>query len=146
LIAYDGSDDARAAVRRAGAVLAVRDAVVVTVWESAAPAASAARAALPDAVVVEAVAKLDAETRRRAEQTAAEGAELAREAGLEATPAAVQAGGRVWSTILAEADDRDAAVVVVGSRGSSPVKAALLGSVSAGVSTHSARPVLIGRA
>jgi nucleotide-binding universal stress UspA family protein len=49
----------------------------------------------------------------------------------------------VWSTILDEADRLDAAVVVVGARGPSPVKAALLGSVSRAVGTHSDRPVLL---
>ena len=41
------------------------------------------------------------------------------------------------------AADRSAALLVVGSRGRGPVRAALLGSVSAGVTRHSSRPVLI---
>ena len=49
----------------------------------------------------------------------------------------------MWRTILAEADDRDAAIVVLGSRGITGVRSLVLGSVSHGVANHSRRPVLI---
>ena len=56
---------------------------------------------------------------------------------MQATPTAVEGVGAVWRTILAEADDRDAAVVVLGSRGLTGVRSLVLGSVSHGVANHS---------
>jgi nucleotide-binding universal stress UspA family protein len=145
LIAYDGSDDARAAVRSAAELFAGREAFVVTVWESAAGLAGGARAALPAAVVQEAMAALDDAAREEAEAIAAEGAELARGSGAEAKPLAAKASHNVWSTLIGEAERHDAAVLVVGSRGRSPVKAALLGSVSSAATAQSKRPVLVVR-
>jgi nucleotide-binding universal stress UspA family protein len=143
LIAYDGSPDAQSALRRAGDLFAGRTAVVLTVWHSVAETSKGAYAALPAAVVGEAVETLDAAAREDAEKTAADGARVASEGGLDAKPAAARAHGNVWSTIVAEADRLDAAAVVVGARGLSGVKAAILGSVSRAISTGANRPVLV---
>lgn len=145
LIAYDGSDDAKEAVRRAAGLFAGRRAVVLSVWESARGLTGGARVALPAAVVNEAMAALDDAARTEAEELAKEGARLASDAGLGAEPATAQARANVWSTIVAEAKRRDAVAVVVGSRGRSPVKAAILGSVSSGVTSNSPVPVLVVR-
>ena len=67
---------------------------------------------------------------------AEEGCELLRAAGVQASPAAVEGAGAVWRTILAEAADRDAAIVVLGSRGITGVRSLVLGSVSHGVANH----------
>ena len=48
--------------------------------------------------------------------------------------------------LVASAETRDAAVVVVGSQGHGRVASVLLGSVSAGLVHHAERPVLIVRA
>jgi nucleotide-binding universal stress UspA family protein len=143
LIAYDGSPDARAAVARAGDLFAGRAVTVLTVWRSVAATSKGAYLALPAAVVGEAVETLDGTARSDAEETAAEGAELARAAGLEATPVAAKEDGNAWSTILHEARRADAAAIVVGARGLSAVKATLLGSVSRALTSHSDRPVLV---
>ena len=45
--------------------------------------------------------------------------------------------------MLGGADEQDARAVVLGSRGRSGVRAALLGSVSYGVVHHSSRPLLV---
>ena len=71
---------------------------------------------------------------------------LAGEAGLDATSLAAKSAHNVWSTILSEAEGRDAGVVVVGSRGRSSVKAAILGSVSNSITANSRLPVLVVRA
>ena len=55
----------------------------------------------------------------------------------------MEGAGAVWRTVLAEADDRDVSVVVLGSRGLTGVRSLVLGSVSHGVANHSRRPVLI---
>ena len=69
--------------------------------------------------------------------------EAAEAAGFTATPVIAEALGPVWQAIVRVADERDAAAIVLGSRGLSGVKAALLGSVSSGVVQHATRPVLV---
>jgi nucleotide-binding universal stress UspA family protein len=146
LISYDGSEDARAAVREAGKLFPGRTAEVLTVWQSARGLAGGARAALPGAVVQEAMAALDEAAFEDAATTAAEGAALAREHGLDAAGITARAESNVWSTVLREAGAREAAVIVVGSRGRSGMKASILGSVSAAVTANSPLPVLVARA
>ena len=51
--------------------------------------------------------------------------------------------GNTVETIVAFADEKDADMIVVGSRGRNVVATALLGSVSQGVARHARRPVLI---
>lgn len=69
-------------------------------------------------------------------------------------PALMEAGHRVETLrdigsivdrIIATADERSADLVVVGSRGLTPWKALLIGSVAAGVLHHCALPVLVAR-
>lgn len=69
----------------------------------------------------------------------ARGAELATRAGLRARGEALRAEGPVWRAILARAETLDAAVVVLGTRGSSPLHR----SVSDHVAHHARRPVLL---
>ena len=59
LIAYDGSVSARSAIERAARLFPGRLALVITVWASAREMAGAARAALLEAVLDEAVRSLD---------------------------------------------------------------------------------------
>jgi nucleotide-binding universal stress UspA family protein len=146
LIAFDGSDGARAAVATAAKLLGERPAVVLAVWEPVAATVAAARVAVPDSVIEGALVGLDEAAERAAAALAQEGATLARGGGLAAEPAVRQAGGNVWSTIIEAAEEHDAAAVVVGSRGRSGIRSALLGSVSTGVVHHCRRPVLVGRA
>jgi nucleotide-binding universal stress UspA family protein len=73
------------------------------------------------------------------------GVHIASEAGLHATPVAVEADGSVWTTILQIADRHDAAMIVMGSRGLTGVRSRLLGSVSSAVVHHTDRPTLIFR-
>lgn len=143
LLAFDGSDPARRAIEQAGALFPGRRAVVTTVWRSIESGAAAARVALPDAVVDDAVERLDAAAGESALEIAREGAELATAAGMQATPDARVCADAVWSTVLAAADEIDAAAIVVGSRGRSAVQAALLGSTSSGVLHRSRRPVVL---
>ena len=60
LTAYDGSANAERAVDQAAALFTGADAVVLTVWQSVGDATAAARVALPDDVVRDGLAKLDA--------------------------------------------------------------------------------------
>lgn len=143
LIAYDGSEAAQNAIAHAAALFPGSDALVVTAWHSVGAAARAARAALPDDFIQEAVRKLDAAAEAEASRTAAEGATRARDAGLQASARTIRADPSVWAGIVAAADDRGARAVVVGSRGRSGLRSAVLGSVSNAVVQHCRRPVVV---
>ena len=143
VIGYDGSEDAREAVRRAGALRTGRRALLVTVWESLAGMLLHTDVESLEGPMRDAARELDEADRDRARQRAGEGAELAREAGLDAEPFPVQGRPKAWPALLEVAETEDAAAVVVGSRGLSGVRSALVGSVSAGVLGHAERPVLV---
>jgi nucleotide-binding universal stress UspA family protein len=145
LIAYDGSEHAKAAIERAGAVLRHGPAVVATAWTSFEDAAPAALLALPGDMVREGTETLDEANRETAEELAAEGAELARAAGFDAEPRAVRSKGPFFAALVHLADELDAGAIVAGSRGRSALRAAVLGSVSTGLLHHTSRPVLIVR-
>jgi nucleotide-binding universal stress UspA family protein len=143
LIAYDGSEGARAAIAHAGAVLRGGPAVVATAWAPFRDTAPAALRALHSTIAEDAIADLDAASGQHAEDRAAEGAELARAAGFDAVPRPLATSHRYFRALLDLADELDAPVIVMGSRGRSPVAAAVLGSVSTGVLHHGRRPVLV---
>jgi nucleotide-binding universal stress UspA family protein len=145
LLAYDGSDHAKAAIERAGAVLRPGPAVVATAWTSFEDAAPAALLAIPGDMVREGTEALDDAGRETAEELAAEGAELARAAGFDAEPRAVRSKGPFFAALIHLADELDASAIVAGSRGRSALRAAVLGSVSTGLLHHTHRPVLIVR-
>jgi nucleotide-binding universal stress UspA family protein len=145
LLAYDGSDHAKAAIERAGAVLRPGPAVVATAWTSFEDAAPAALLAIPGDMVREGTEALDDAGRETAEELAAEGAELARAAGFDAEPRAVRSKGPFFAALIHLADELDASAIVAGSRGRSALRAAVLGSVSTGLLHHTHRPELIVR-
>src|SRR5262245_26727767 len=145
LIAYDGSDHAKAAIEHAGAVLQHGAAVVATAWTSFEDAAPAALLAMPGDMVREGTQALDDAGRETAEELAAEGAELARAAGFDAEPRGVRSKGPFFAALINLAEELDARAIVAGSRGRSALRAAVLGSVSTGLLHHTHRPVLIVR-
>jgi nucleotide-binding universal stress UspA family protein len=73
---------------------------------------------------------------------AAQGAELARSSGFDAEARAAL-GAPTWETVVDVADELDAAVIVIGSRGLKGAREALVGSLSHEVAEHAGRPVLI---
>ena len=147
LIAYDGSDVSRAAVRHAAELFAGRPAVLATVWE---PGLAAVQAAMPgigmgmgtDPTTIE---EVDRVAREHASTVAADGAEFARSLGLVAEPQAVPDEVDVADTLIDIARERGAAVVVAGSHGISGLRKRLLGSVSRKLIEHCDRPVLVIR-
>ena len=144
LLAYDGSDPARAAIETAGGLLPARQAAVIAVWRSAADVSSAALAAAPSGVVHEAAARADEALHRNAQQTAEEGAVLARAAGFEQVQAtAARAVGNIGSTLASAAEERAAGLLVLGSRGRGMLAVFVLGSVSRTVAAHAPVPVLV---
>jgi nucleotide-binding universal stress UspA family protein len=148
-IGYDGSEYSRAAVRHAAELFAGRPAVVATVWEPglreipvALPGSMAVTRMAPDSATVQAI---DGDQRERASSVAAQGAELACSVGLAAEPLAVPDEVDVADTLIHIARERNAAVVVVGSRGISGLRRRLLGGVSRTLIERSDRPVLVTR-
>jgi nucleotide-binding universal stress UspA family protein len=151
VVAFDGSGESEAAVRQAAALFGDRTLVVVSVWE---PGLALAMAPAPDglsglsysAPSPEAMAMTDRVQRDRATDTAAAGAELARALGATVDPHPVPDEVDIAETIAGVAEERDAAAIVVGSRGLGRVKSRLLGSTSQGLLHHTERPVVVVRA
>jgi nucleotide-binding universal stress UspA family protein len=143
LLCYDGSEDARQAIQRAGALFPGRRALVVTVWQPT-PVPSSLGFAGEAAGVVDFV-EIDREAADHGSRLADEGARIANHAGLMSEPLAVETAGSVWKTIVDVADRDDAATIVMGSRGLTGLQALLLGSVSSAVVNHADRPTLIVR-
>jgi nucleotide-binding universal stress UspA family protein len=141
LIGYDGSDDAKSAIEQAGSLFGGQPAVVVTVWEPY--TALLARTPIAMSMAYDDMADVDAAAQRTAEQTAEEGAGLARAAGLQATARVRAREGNVAQAVLAEADQADASAVVLGSRGLGGIGSLLLGSVSHAVLQHADRAVVV---
>jgi len=142
LIAFDGSEQAKAAIVEAARVLGVdRPAVVLTVR---APVESFEFAGLGGGTTLDpaTVSAMQETAENEAAARAEEGAELAREAGF-AAEARVEVGATPWQEIVAVADDLDADVIAIGSRGRTGLSKVLLGSVASAVAQHSRRSVLI---
>jgi nucleotide-binding universal stress UspA family protein len=143
LLCFDGSEEARRAVERAGVLFAGRRALVVTVWQ---PIADLDGLAWMGATASQVnVVELNRAAAEDGGRVADEGVRVALEAGLKAEPFAVEATGSVWNTIVEVADRYDAAAIVMGSRGLTGVRSMLLGSVSSAVLHHADRPMLVIR-
>jgi nucleotide-binding universal stress UspA family protein len=138
LLCYDGSEDAAYAIRRAGDLFTGRPALVLTVWQPTSAWSGAADGIVdvfaPDRAAVE-----------HAGRVAGDGARIARDVGLQAEPLAVEAAGPVWKTIVEIADRHDAQTIVLGSRGLTGVRSALLRRVSSAAVRRADRPTLVIR-
>jgi nucleotide-binding universal stress UspA family protein len=152
VVAYDGSAESQAAVRTAATLFAGRTLVVVTVWE---PGLALAMSAAPDQIsgvgyypppTAEAVTMMDSAQRDHAADLASAGVEIARQAGATAETHPVPDELHIAETIASVAEERDAAAVVVGSRGHGRLKSRLLGSTSQGLLHDGRRPVVVVRA
>jgi nucleotide-binding universal stress UspA family protein len=151
LIAYDGSDAARAAVREAGGLFAPARALVLTVWEPALaqlmltpdPTGLGSSTFMPyDPAVAHEVERAGEE---RAQRIADEGARLADDAGLRARALVAEDSAAPADAIVAAADTHGVSAIVIGSRGLRGLKAKLLGSTSSDVLRHARRPVVVVR-
>lgn len=137
LICYDGSDSARRAIGAAAALFGPRHAVVLDVGPplTAAESVAAVSSVVPGSAFEDLNA---ADALRRAE----DGTEQAQRAGFDAV-ARAGISAPTWEGIVDVADEIDAPVIVIGSRGLAPGRELLEGSVSHDVARHAGRPVLI---
>jgi nucleotide-binding universal stress UspA family protein len=137
LICYDGSADAERAIGAAAELLGPRRAVVLGVGPLVTPTESlAVMGPVAPAVAFEGLNEDDAEQRTEA------GVEKARGAGFDAEVRA-EVAAPTWEAIVNVADEIDAAVIVLGSRGLHGAREVFEGSVSHDVAAHAGRPVLI---
>jgi nucleotide-binding universal stress UspA family protein len=136
VFAYDGSELAKLAIDEAGRQLPPgRDALVLTVWQPF-------DVGFVPPVPLQLNAAEIANVREAAEQTAADGALLAKAGGFKAR--AVQAEvAPTWKGIVHTAEEHDASLIVLGSHGRTGLAGVLLGSVAEAVAAHSLRSVLI---
>ena len=141
LFCYDGSDGSRSALRAAAELIThPADAVVLTVWTPAVISLVRAGSFL---TAVPNEGEIDEQEAALAKRVAEEGAAGARERGYKASARIAQADVSVVGTIGEIAQEIDAGLIVCGQRGRGPVRSAVLGSVSHGLSAHAQRPVLI---
>jgi nucleotide-binding universal stress UspA family protein len=131
LLCYDGSDDAFRAIEFAGSLFAGRNGLVLSVWEHYSLFSGVGIHGASDELMQEAT-----------DLMAADGCERAVAAGLEVTPLAVKAEDGVAETIIDVADEHDAVLIVMGTRGITGIRSLLLGSVSHHVAHHAHRPLL----
>jgi nucleotide-binding universal stress UspA family protein len=130
LLAYDGSDLAKAGIREAARLLRKdQAAIVVTVWEETPGVAPTATPFVEQFT-------------EDAERTAQEGARLAEQHGFRATPVVLE-GAPTWDRIVAAAQEVKAEVIVLGSHGRSGLVYTFLGSVATAVAHHATCAVLI---
>jgi nucleotide-binding universal stress UspA family protein len=139
LIAYDGSRTARTAIDTAAQLHPGATAVVLYARQ---PLESLA-AHLEGHAALEDLRGIDQASLDASERLAAEGADLARKAGLTAEPRVASTVATAADAIVDAAAEMNARLVVLGSRGRRAIRAALLGSTSTTVLHHARRPVLV---
>lgn len=150
IVAFDGSEEARAAVRVAAGLFPRRTLLIVSIWEPG--LAMAATAPMPDPwapgygmVPPEQYQTVERLQQEHADATAEAGAAIARAAGAEAEALAVPDLRDVATALLEVAEDRDAGAIVIGPRGLGRVEAKLFGSVSRKLLHDARRPVVVVR-
>jgi len=137
LICFDGSVGAARAITAAAALFGPRHAVVIDI----APPITAAESLATLSPVVPGQAFEELNTADAA-RIAGRGAELARASGFDAMARGALAAP-TWEGVVDAADELDAAVIVIGSRGLNGFRELLDGSLSHEVAEHAGRPVLI---
>jgi len=150
VIAFDGSDESAAALRAAAALFRDRLLVIVSVWE---PGLAMAMMSSPDSTGMsfppptpEQIVAVDRAQHDHAASAAESGVQIVRDLGGTAEAMPVPEDLDIAEAVIGIADERDAAAIVVGSRGLGAVKSRLMGSVSRRVLHDTRRPVLIVRA
>ena len=148
VIAYDGSDAARAAVNEAAALFGSRHAIVLTVWEPGLADFMLMPNTMGTGTMMmpydpETVQAIDKAAEDHATDIAEDGVKLAQAGGLQAEALPVRDAADIADAILQTASEREAAAIVIGSRGLKGFKSKLMGSSSSSVLSRSEVPVVI---
>jgi nucleotide-binding universal stress UspA family protein len=138
LFCYDGSAEAESAIDVAAAVLEPRRAIMLNV----APRVTVAETLVSMSSPASSEAAFEGVNEADALRCARAGARRARQAGLDAE-SRVRVAAPIWEGLIEAADEADAAVIVIGSRGRSGLRELAEGSVSHQVAAHAGRPILI---
>lgn len=143
LIAFDGSPDARAAVEKAAELFPNQSAIVLSIWQPFLDVMARTSVGFGMVPSMPDPEEIDKASQQAAEQTAAEGVELASQHGLSAEPRTRSYVSSTGRAILTEAEKADAEAIVMGSRGLTRVRSLFLGSVSNEVLQRADRAVVI---
>jgi nucleotide-binding universal stress UspA family protein len=136
IFAYDGSDLAGYAIEQAGFQLRPgREAIVVCVWQPADVGFIPTKGRKLHAAAAN-------EVEEAARETAEAGADLAREAGFEATALTVEAAP-TWKGLVQVAEDHKCGLIVIGSHQRNGLLGHLAGSVAAATVSHFQSSVLV---
>lgn len=139
LIAYDGSANAQSAMHVVAGLFPGATAVLFYARQ---PLEGFA-AHLEGHPALETLGDLDAAALDVSQTIATDGAQLARDLGLQAEPLISSTMDTAWEAIVDAAEELDVDLIVLGSRGLRGFKATLLGSTSANVLHHATRPTLV---
>jgi nucleotide-binding universal stress UspA family protein len=138
LLCYDGSDAARGAIHAAARLVGRgQRGALLYVYKPTERSLGVAQAVTGGTIDAPVSGETDARTVLDA------GAAAAREAGFEVDPLLVEADRRTAEIITAKAEELDSPAIVMGQRGRSALKTALLGSVSRDVVNAYHRPVIL---
>ena len=145
LIGFDGSEGAVAAIRAAAPLLVSRPTIVATVWEPALNDPLTWSTDLPGGTMLDpdTADVLDDAEQARAHQIAEAGVLLLRTLGFDAKAETVADSGNVSDTLALMARQREAAAILIGSRGHGAFKRLVLGSTGEGLLRHAPCPVVI---
>jgi nucleotide-binding universal stress UspA family protein len=136
IFAYDGSDLAAFAIEQAGLQLAPgREAIVVCVWQPADVGFVPVKGRELHAAAAN-------EVKAAAEETAAQGARLAEQAGFQARTQTVEAAP-TWKGLVKVAEDHKCGLIVIGSHQRHGLLGHLSGSVAAATISHFESSVLV---
>jgi nucleotide-binding universal stress UspA family protein len=141
LLCYDGSADATAAIQEAAVVLRGRRAVVACFWQPVPQGPR--RFAVNLLEVVQQTHQVNEREAQLAHERAHRGAAFANEAGLQAEARAIEISTPLVGAIIAYADEIDAPLIVVGSRGRSVFGSMLLGDVAQELVQRATRMVAV---
>lgn len=142
LLAYDGSEDADGAMDRVAQLMPGANVTVLTVWEPVGRFERTGPVGGPDGGWAD-VKEIDASKEAWASSQAQAGAARATNAGLHAVAQHVPCEDGVAPAILLSAQNADAQLIAMGTRGLARLKSLLLGSVSHAVVQHADRAVLV---
>lgn len=146
LVSYDGSPDAQSAIDHAAALMPGAETTVLTVWEpylDTLTRSGAMGMGLGMAGAYADVTQIDRGAGEAAFARAGEGADRAIAAGLVASARCGSREPDVAGAILSAAEQLEATVIVLGTRGLGAFGTLMLGSVSKAVLHRADRPVLV---